>query len=57
MLPADLLEQVNAAILDPDGPGAVLVHRWLVDEHDALLTFGQIHYYFAKVRRDGAVAR
>jgi hypothetical protein len=54
-LSPELLAEVTAAILDPHGPGSVMVHRWLTEDQGIDITYGAVEYYFAKVRR-GAVA-
>jgi hypothetical protein len=50
-LPPALLEQVTAAAIHPDGPGSVMIHRWLVDECDHDITWGAVDYWVSKQRR------
>ncbi len=50
-LPAELFDQVNAAALTQGGPGSVVIHRWLVDEHNIDIDYGAIDYWVCKQRR------
>ena len=50
-LPPGLLDQVTTAATDPDGPSARMVYRWLTTECDIDISYGQVDYYYQRIRQ------